>query len=97
MIETRESLLDGLERKWEKAAQRMDDYRGIQMCVKDLKEARKKGETPIPTEIQDLLGRTESTLQRIAGKPFIQVAEVADLIKELRIVVRSFTLQTVSK
>lgn len=94
MTETRSERLNALVAKWMRQAQRLDDYRGIQMCMRDVEEALKLTEAVIPADVKTALKQGTDLLAQLGGKPFVpQIKDVITALNSLCVVVRTLNIQ----
>lgn len=91
MIQTRNAAMDALLVKWEKNARHFDDYRGILMCIRELKEVLAVPEVPTPAITQDLMMRTTEWLMKVKGTPFFTGPEAITLVTDLLNALRAIT------
>lgn len=94
MTETRSERLNALVAKWARQAQRLDDYRGILMCMKDVEEALRLTEVVPPAEVKAILKQGTDLLVQLGGKPFVpQIKDVIASLNGLCVVTRAMNMQ----
>jgi hypothetical protein len=95
MTETRKAAIEALFVKWEHNARHYDDYRGILMCMKDLRAALDMTETPLPDQLHKLLQRADAHLASMKGRPYAMAGDPTELIQQLRTAVDALATNAV--
>jgi hypothetical protein len=91
MLESRSAAINRLMTEWGKKSAHYDDYRGILMCLKDLKAAMELTDVYPEVDIQRLVGRAKRFAADIKGKPWIPTPEAYEILELLLGVIEDFT------